>query len=36
MQPTRPQHTSEFAEYCLEALARDGLGDRISLGDAFG
>lgn len=35
-QPTRPTHIPDFAEVCLQALAIQGLGDKISLGGAFG
>ena len=35
-QPQRPTHLSEYARICLQALASRGLGDRISLGGAFG
>lgn len=36
MQPSRPEHLSEYAQACLQALAGQGLGDRISLGGALG
>jgi hypothetical protein len=36
MQPRRPSHISPYAEVCLEALVAHGLGDKISLGGAFG
>ena len=36
MKPARPDHAPQHAELCLEALTRRGLGDRISLGGAFG
>ncbi len=36
MKPVRPHHAPQHAELCLEALARRDLGDRISLGGAFG
>ncbi len=36
MEPSRPRHTPEYAELCLEAVTRLDLGDRISLGGAFG
>ena len=36
MEPSRPQHTPEHAELCLEAVARLNLGDKLSLGGAFG
>ena len=36
MEPSRPRHTPEYAELCLEAVARVGLGDKLSLGGAFG
>ncbi len=36
MEPARPRHTPEYADPCLEAVTRHGLGDRISLGGAFG
>lgn len=35
-QPSRPTHISEYAVICLRALAAQGLGDRLSLGGAFG
>jgi hypothetical protein len=35
-QPPRPTHLSDHAGVCLEALAREGLGDQISLGGALG
>jgi hypothetical protein len=35
-QPRRPEHTADYAEACLRALAAAGLGDKISLGGAFG
>lgn len=34
--PRRPHHTPEYAELCLEAVTRIDLGNRISLGGAFG
>jgi hypothetical protein len=34
--PRRPEHTADYAEACLQALAAAGLGERISLGGAFG
>jgi len=34
--PHRPEHTVDYAEACLRALAAEGLGDRISLGGAYG
>jgi len=34
--PSAPSNVSEYAEACLNALAAAGLGDRISLGGAFG
>jgi len=33
---SRPAHISIFAEACLQALASRGLGDRLSIGGAFG
>lgn len=36
LQPSRPAHMSSYAELCLQALAEQGLGDKISLGGAFG
>ncbi len=36
MEPSRPSHTPEYAELCLEAVARLKLGDKLSLGGAFG
>lgn len=36
MQARRPQQISPYAEACLQALADSGLGERISLGGAFG
>lgn len=35
-QPHRPTHLSDYAEACLQALAAEGLGNRISLGGALG
>ena len=32
----RPAHLSQEAVACLEALAREGLGDKLSLGGALG
>lgn len=32
----RPTHLPNYAERCLQALAANGLGDKISLGGAFG
>jgi len=34
--PSRPAYVSDYADACLQALAAQGLGDRISLGGAFG
>lgn len=34
--PEKPQHLSEYALLCLEALSRSGLADRLSLGGAVG
>lgn len=34
--PSRPTRVSDYADACLQALAASGLGDRISLGGAFG
>jgi hypothetical protein len=36
VQPRRPTHSPEYAEVCLQALSAQGLGDRLSLGGAFG
>ena len=36
MHPTRPRNTPAHAELCLEALANNALGEKISLGGAFG
>ncbi|MFQ5611386.1 MAG: nucleotidyl transferase AbiEii/AbiGii toxin family protein [Anaerolineae bacterium] len=36
MKPRRPSHLPDYAEVCLQALATRSLGDRISLGGAFG
>lgn len=36
MKPTRPSHTPEHAELCLEAVTRSSLGEAISIGGAFG
>jgi hypothetical protein len=36
LQPHRPQQMSEHAEACLLALSAQGLGQKISLGGAFG
>ncbi len=36
MQPDRPRHTPEHADLCLEALVSANLGEKISLGGAFG
>jgi len=35
-QPTRPTHIPMYADICLQALAERNLGDKISLGGAFG
>jgi hypothetical protein len=35
-QPRRPTHLPDYAKVCLQALADQGLGNRISLGGAFG
>ncbi len=35
-QPNRPTHVSDYARACLEALAANNLGDKFSLGGAFG
>lgn len=35
-QPRYPTHVPAYARDCLEALVNQGLGDKISLGDAFG
>jgi len=34
--PSRPAHLSAYAEACLQALARQGLGDKLSLGGGLG
>jgi hypothetical protein len=34
--PTRPTHLSSYAEACLQALARRGWGDALSLGGGLG
>ena len=34
--PHRPEHLSRYAEICLDRLAANGLGDKISLGGALG
>ena len=34
--PQRPANLPQYSEACLQALAAHGLGDRISLGGAFG
>ena len=36
VQPRRPAHMPDHAEVCLHALAANGLGEKISLGGAFG
>ena len=36
IQSQRPKHISEYAEACLQALATGKLGEKISLGGAFG
>jgi hypothetical protein len=36
LQPRRPAHMPDYAEACLQALASQELGDKISLGGAFG
>ena len=36
VQPRRPAHMPDYAEVCLRALVANGLGDKISLGGAFG
>ena len=35
-QPRRPQHLSDYADACLQALASQGLGDKVSVGGALG
>lgn len=35
-QPQRPAQVSEYAQACLNAVSSAGLGERISLGGAFG
>ncbi len=34
--PARPAHLSPYAEACLQALARQGWGDKLSLGGGVG
>jgi hypothetical protein len=34
--PRRPEHLPQYTEACLQTLAAEGLGDRISLGGALG
>ena len=36
LQPRQPANSSVYARACIEALSRSGLGDRLSLGGAFG
>jgi hypothetical protein len=36
LEPSRPTYVSNYAEACLQALAASGLGDKLSLGGAFG
>jgi tetrahydromethanopterin S-methyltransferase subunit A len=36
MQPKRPKTLHLYAERCLQALVEAGLGDKISIGGAFG
>jgi hypothetical protein len=36
MHMQRPKHLPKYAKICLERLAEAGLGDKISLGGAFG
>jgi hypothetical protein len=36
IQPQRPSHLSPYAQACLEALVKENLADRISLGGALG
>ena len=36
IQSQRPKHIPEYAEACLQALAAGNLGEKISLGGAFG
>ena len=36
MQPRRPTHMPDYAEPCLQALATESLGEKISLGGALG
>jgi len=36
IQSQRPKHIPEYAEACLQALATGKLGEKISLGGAFG
>jgi hypothetical protein len=35
-QPHRPKHLSVYAEICLQALADQALGTKISVGGAIG
>lgn len=36
LQPQRPRHMSDYTEACLQSLAASELGEKISLGGAFG
>lgn len=36
VQPHRPTRMSDYAEACISALAAEGLGEKLSLGGAFG
>lgn len=36
MEPRRPVHPPEYAQECLQALSAQGLGNKITLGGAFG
>ncbi|MBC8448727.1 MAG: nucleotidyl transferase AbiEii/AbiGii toxin family protein [Chloroflexi bacterium] len=36
VQPRRPTQMSDYAEACVRALAVEGLGEKLSLGGAFG
>jgi hypothetical protein len=36
MQPKRPKMLPLYAERCLQALVKEGLGDKLSIGGAFG
>src|SRR6266508_4630939 len=36
IQPRQPSHLSPYTRACLDALVKENLADRISLGGAFG